>query len=134
MQRLRDSGAVSDKKPTRKTKAPKGKIAPILFTKAEVERLAEAAKIISTGQRHASVHRRQQPLVGQADREGSHRHPRDRTRGVLLRHRPSIRWHRAPVKVPRPVPAHAAEESPDGKHVMLEQFTGENNVWMLENF
>jgi len=27
-----------------------------------------------------------------------------------------------------------AIESPDGKHVLLEQVTGENNVWLIENF
>jgi DNA-binding winged helix-turn-helix (wHTH) protein/Tol biopolymer transport system component len=27
-----------------------------------------------------------------------------------------------------------AIQSPDGRHVILEQLTGENNVWMLENF
>jgi hypothetical protein len=27
-----------------------------------------------------------------------------------------------------------AIQSPDGKHVLLEQMTGENNVWMVENF
>jgi hypothetical protein len=41
---------------TRKAKAAqgeaKGKIVPIRFTKAEAEQLAQAAKIISTGQRH----------------------------------------------------------------------------------
>jgi hypothetical protein len=27
-----------------------------------------------------------------------------------------------------------AIQSPDGRHVLLEQLTGENNVWMIENF
>jgi len=27
-----------------------------------------------------------------------------------------------------------AIQSPDGRHVLVEQLTGENNVWMIENF
>jgi len=27
-----------------------------------------------------------------------------------------------------------AIQSPDARHVIVEQLTGENNVWMIENF
>ncbi len=42
--------------------------------------------------------------------------------------------HEARLEGQKNVRFYWAIQSPDGKHVLLEQLTGENNVWMVENY